>query len=340
MGKALGDLGAAMSAALTLVGDRLGLYKAMKGAGWLSSAEVAKRAGVAERSVREWLLNQAAGGYVEHDAKTGKFRLPDEQAMALAEEGSPVFVQGAFQVTLSVFRDLAKIEESFRTGNGLGWGEHDASLFEGTERFFRPGYNANLVSSWIPALEGVKAKLERGAKVADVGCGHGASTILMAKAFPKSTFVGLDYHKPSIEWATRAAKEAGVAKNTKFEVARSTDYPGKGFDLVAFFDCLHDMADPAAVAKHVRESLAPDGTWMIVEPMAKDRVEENLHPIGRLFYAASTTICVQASLSEKGIAIGAQAGEAKLRELLAKGGFTRIRRAAETPFNMILEARA
>ncbi len=338
LGKAVGDIGAAMSANLVLIGDRLGLYKAMAKLGPVTPAELAKATKTTERYVREWLSNQAAGGYVTYDAATGRFTLPPEQAFALADETSPCFLPGAFQVIAATFMAEPKMEQRFRSGKGLGWGEHDHRLFEGTERFFRPNYAGNLVSSWIPALDGVEAKLKAGAKVADVGCGFGSSTILMAKAYPKSTFVGFDYHKPSILAARKRAKEAGV-KNIAFTVAKSTDYPGKGYDFVAHFDCLHDMGDPVGAAKHVRETLAADGTWMIIEPFANDKVEDNLNPIGRVFYAASTMICVPASLAYKGPALGAQAGEARLRNVVTKGGFTRFRRATQTPFNLVLEAR-
>lgn len=338
LGKAVGDIGAAMSANLVLIGDRLGLYKAMAKLGPVTPAELAKATKTAERYVREWLANQAAGGYVAYDAATGRFTLPPEQALALADETSPCFLPGAFHVIAAAFAAEPKIEQRFRTGKGLGWDEHDHRLFEGTERFFRPNYVGNLVSNWIPALDGVEAKLKAGAKVADVGCGFGSSTIIMAKAYPKSTFIGFDYHKPSILAARKRAREAGV-KNVTFKVAKSTDYPGKGYDFVAHFDCLHDMGDPVGAAKHVRETLASDGTWMIVEPFAGDKVEENLNPIGRVYYAASTMICVPASLAYKGPALGAQAGETRLRDVAMKGGFTRFRRAAQTPFNLILEAR-
>jgi 2-polyprenyl-3-methyl-5-hydroxy-6-metoxy-1,4-benzoquinol methylase len=340
MGKALGDMAAGMSAVLVLIGDKLGLYKALAQAGPVTPAEFAQRTGCAERYLREWLANQAAGGYVTYDAVMQKYRLTEEQAMALAEENSPAFIPGIFHTMSAVFKDEPKITERFRTGQGLPWGDHDKSLFEGTERFFRPYYNANLVSAWIPALDGVEAKLKKGGKVADVGCGFGASTILMAKAFPQSEFIGFDAHGPSIDVARRRAQEAGMDGRVKFEVAKSTDYPGKGYDFVAHFDCLHDMGDPVGAARHVFETLAKDGSWMIVEPFAHDRVEENLNPIGRLFYAASTMICVPASLAFNGPALGAQAGETCLREVISKGGFKKIRRATQTPFNLILEAKA
>jgi SAM-dependent methyltransferase len=338
LGKAVGDIGAAMSANLVLIGDRLGLYKAMAKLGAVTPTELAKATKTHERYVREWLSNQAAGGYVTYDAKTSRFTLPPEQALALADETSPYFLPGAFQVVAAAFAAEPKIEERFRSGKGLDWCEHDHRLFEGTERFFRPSYVGHLVTSWIPSLHQVEDKLKRGATVADVGCGFGASTILMAQAYPKSTFVGFDYHKPSILTARKRAKQAGVS-NVTFKVAASTDFPGKTYDLVACFDCLHDMGDPVGAARHVRQSLAEDGTWMIVEPFAGDKVEDNLTPIGRVFYAASTMICVPASLAHRGPALGAQAGEGQLRDMVTKGGFSHFRRATQTPFNLVLEAR-
>lgn len=340
MGQALGELGAGMNAALVMIGDKLGLYKAMAGAGPLTSAELADKTGTTERYVREWLNAQAAGGFVTYDAATGGFTLPDEQAFALAVEDSPAYLPGAYQVMAALIKDEPSITEAFRTGAGVGWHEHCADLFQGTERFFRPSYAAHLVSSWIPALEGVEAKLQAGAKVADVGCGHGASTILMAKAYPKSQFVGFDYHAPSIESAWRAAEKVGLADRVGFQVAWAKEFPGKGYDLVAFFDCLHDMGDPAGAAGHVRETLAPGGTWMIIEPFAHDRLEQNLNPVGRVYYSASTLVCTPASRAQEvGLALGAQAGEARLREVVMQGGFKSFRRATETPFNLVFEAR-
>src|SRR3989442_1262538 len=322
------------------IGDRLGLYKAMAGAGPLTSAELAQRTGCAERYVREWLAAQAAGGYVTYDAAAKTYTLPPEQAFCLADESSPTFLPGGFQVIAAVVKDEHKVAEAFRTGKGVGWHEHDPGLFEGTERFFRPNYAAHLVSEWIPALEGVAAKLAAGARVADVGCGHGASTILLAEAYPSSTFVASDYHQPSVPWSRKAASRAGVADRVRFEVASSKAYPGKGYDLVAFFDCLHDMGDPVGAAKHVLSTLDRDGTWMIVEPFAGDRVEQNLNPVGRVYYAASTMVCTPASLAQEvGLGLGAQAGGARLREVVTAGGFSRFRRATETPFNLVLEAR-
>ncbi len=339
--RAVGEMGAAMNAALIVIGDKLGLYKAMAGAGPMTSAELAKKTGTAERYVREWLAAQAAGGFVTYDAARGKYTLPPEQALALADETSPVFLPGFFDIVAACVKDEAKITDAFRSGKGVGWHEHDHGLFAGTERFFRPNYRAHLISEWIPALEGTEAKLKAGAKVADVGCGLGTSTILMAQAYPKSSFVGFDYHDGSIKMAREAAAEAGVGDRVKFEVAKAKDYPGKGFELVAFFDCLHDMGDPEGAAKHVKESMAPDGAWMIVEPFAHDKLEDNLNPIGRVYYAASTMLCTPASLSQEvGLALGAQAGEGRLSKILKAAGFSRVRRAAETPFNIVLEARA
>lgn len=340
MGSAIGDMGAALHASLVVIGDRLGLYKKMAGAGELTSAELATRAGVDERYLREWLNANAASGYVKYDAANGTYSLPPEQAMALAVEDSPAFLPGAFQLIYSVFQDVPKIEDAFRTGRGVGWHEHHHDLFCGTERFFRPGYAANLTSSWLPALEGVVEKLERGGKVADVGCGLGASTIVMAKAFPNSTFVGFDYHEGSIEMARERAAEAGVSDRVRFEVAPAANYPGTGYDLVAFFDCLHDMGDPVGAAKHVYETLDAEGAWMIVEPFAYDDVASNLNPIGRMYYSASTMLCTPASKSQEvGLALGAQAGEARICEVVTQGGFTRFRRATDTPINMVFDAR-
>jgi SAM-dependent methyltransferase len=336
----LGDFGAAMTAALVFVGDKLGLYKALATHGPQTSADLARNAGADERYVREWLAAQAAAGYVEYDPATKRYSMNENQTLALADEGSPMFFQGGFEVVAALFKDEERLTEAFRTGAGVGWHEHHRCLFRGTERFFRPGYAAHLIDEWLPALDGVVAKLRRGARVADVGCGHGVTTILMAKAFPKSTFVGFDYHPPSIERARAAASEAGVTGNGRFEVADSRVFPGEDYDLVAFFDCLHDMGDPVGAGKHVRKSLAADGTWLVVEPFAGDSVEDNLNPLGRIFYAASTMVCVPASLSQEvGLGLGAQAGEARLREVIAQGGFTRFRRATATPFNLILEAR-
>jgi SAM-dependent methyltransferase len=340
MGQAVTDMGAIISAPLMLIGEKLGLYRAMAGAGPLSSEEVAQRSGAAERYVREWLRNQAAGGYVSYDAATDRYTLPDEHALALADEDSPFYILGVYDLIASLYADEEQLLDVFRSGEGMGWHEHDQRLFRGTERFFRPGYRAHLVSEWIPALDGVQAKLERGAKVADIGCGHGASTILMAEAFPNSEFFGFDYHEASIARAREAAEQAGVAERITFAVASAKDYPGSGYDLVCVFDCLHDMGDPVGASAHIRESLADDGAWMIVEPFAGDAVEENLNPVGRVFYGASTVICTPASLDQEvGLALGAQAGQAQLTAVIEQGGFGSVRRATETPFNLILEAR-
>jgi len=338
MGKAVMDMGAAMHAALVVVGDKLGLYKAMAGAGPLTPAELAAKTRTTERYVREWLNANAASGYVTYDAATKKFELPPEQAFALTTVDLP----GAFHIISSCFKDEPKITQAFRTGDGVGWHEHDANLFFGTERFFRPNYEQNLLSAWIPALEGMADKLAKSASVADVGCGHGASTILMAKAFPKSRFYGFDYHSGSIEYARHVAGRDGLLDQINFEVASSKSYPvNGGYDLVTFFDCLHDMGDPIGAARHVLSSLKPDGTWMIVEPFANDHPEQNHNPVGRIYYSASTMICTPASLAQEvGAALGAQAGEDRIRDVVTQAGFTRFRRAAETPFNLVYEARA
>jgi SAM-dependent methyltransferase len=337
---ALGELGATLNAALVVIGDRLGLYRAMAGAGPLTPAELAESTGTDERYVREWLNAQAAGGYVTYDPDGGRYTLPPEHAVALADESSPAFLPGAFQLMTAAVRDEPRITEAFRSGAGVGWHEHSHGVFEGCERFFRPGYQANLVESWIPALDGVEAKLRAGARVADVGCGHGASTLIMAEAFPESTFTGFDYHDGSIAAATERARAADVGDRVRFGVAAADAYPGAGYDLVATFDCLHDMGDPVGAARHVLETLAPDGTWLIVEPFANDRVEDNLNPVGRIYYGASTLLCTPASRSQDvGLALGAQAGEQRLRDVVTAGGFSRFRRATETPFNLVLEAR-
>jgi len=340
MGRFVGDLGAALSAALVVIGDRLGLYRAMADGEPVTPEELASRTHTDGRYVREWLSNQAAGGYVNYDPAIQRFFLTAEQSLALAQEGSPAFVPGAFQVATALIKDEATIADAFLSGDGVGWHQHHHDLFTGTERFFRPGYAANLVTAWIPALDGVQLKLDTGALVADVGCGHGASTIIMAQAFPRSEFVGFDYHEASIDHARRAAERAGLSDRVSFEVAPAKDYPGEDYDLVAMFDCLHDMGDPVGAAAHVLRTLHPDGTWLIVEPYAGDRLEDNLNPVGRVFYGASTLVCTPASRDQEvGLALGAQAGEARLRQVATRGGFTRFRRAAETPFNLVLEAR-
>jgi 2-polyprenyl-3-methyl-5-hydroxy-6-metoxy-1,4-benzoquinol methylase len=338
--RAVDEVGATLNAALVVMGDKLGLYRALAGAGALTPVELARRTGVSERYIREWLNAQAAGGYVEYDPASGSYTLPPEQAVALTDEESPAYLPGFFQIALGSVIDSPRVTEAARSGEGVGWHEHGHDVFDGCERFFRPGYNANLLPSWLPALDGVVETLERGGQVADVGCGHGSSTILMAQAFPRSTFVGSDYHAGSIETARRRAEEAGVADRVSFEHAPAASYPGGGYDLVTMFDCLHDMGDPVGAARHVRETLADDGTWMIVEPMAGDRVEDNLNPVGRAYYGFSTFLCTPASLSQEvGLALGAQAGEARIGDVVAAGGFSRFRRAAETPFNLVFEAR-
>jgi SAM-dependent methyltransferase len=341
LGKLVGDLGASASAALVLLGDRLGIYKAMADGKAVTPKDLAEKTKLNARYLREWLSAQAAAGYIDYNPKSKKFKLNPEQACAFADEGGPAFFAGAFEVAQSMWLDEHKVAEAFKTGKGVGWHEHSLCLFRGTERFFRPGYNAHLVSQWIPALKGVKEKLEKGAKVADVGCGHGASTILMALAYPKSKFYGYDYHAPSIARAKELAKEAGVAKRITFAQATAKDYPALEYDLVAFFDCLHDMGDPVGAGRHVKRSLAEGGAWMIVEPFAHDDLKDNLNPVGRVYYAASTMICTPASLSQEvGLGLGAQAGETRLKKVAKDAGFSKFRRAAETPFNLVFEARA
>jgi SAM-dependent methyltransferase len=340
LGRAVQDMGAALHGALVVIGDKLGLYRAMADGNPVTPAELAARTGTAERYIREWLNANAAGSYVTYHSESNSYSLSPEQAFAFALDNTPVHLPGFYHMLASCMKDEEKLTEVFRTGKGLGWHEHEKGLFEGCERFFRPGYLANLTTNWIPALHGVEAKLRAGAKVADIGCGHGASTILMAQAYPESRFFGFDYHAASIDQARRRAEDAELGGRITFEVAAAKSYPGKDYDLVAFFDCLHDMGDPSGAARHVRESLATDGTWMIVEPFANDDVASNLNPIGRIYYSASAMICVPASLDQEvGLGLGAQAGEARLREVVLAGGFTRFRRATETPFNLVLEAR-
>lgn len=338
MEKLVTDMGGGAMWASVLVGDELGLYRAMANRGFLTAEELAERTNCNPRLVREWLCAQAAAGYVE--TADGRFRLPEEQAMALADEDSPVYVAGGAQVLASLFLDKDKIVAAMRGDGALAWGDHHPCLFRGTERFFRPGYRAHLLAEWLPALEGVVSKLEAGATVADVGCGHGASTILMAEGYPASRFFGFDFHAPSIDVARQRAAESGVADRVTFEVKTAKDYPIRGYDLICFFDCLHDMGDPVGAARHAYEALAPDGTVLLVEPFAGDRLEENLTPIGRMFYVGSTFICTPNSLSQEvGLGLGAQAGEARLRDVFTEAGFSRFRRATETPFNLILEAK-
>src|SRR6185312_631824 len=340
VGQAVLDMGAAISGLLLHIGDRLGLYKAMAGAGPITSVDLAQRTGTTERYVREWLGNQAAGGYVVYRPAERTYELPAEQAMVLADEDSPVFLGGAFETIASCYADHDKFVDAFRTGSGVGWAEHDHRLFTGVLRLFRPGYAAHLVDEWLPALDGVVEKLRAGAKVADVGCGRGASTIIMAQAFDRSTFTGFDIHQPSILAARTAATGAGVTNRATFEVAAAKDIPGEGYDLICLFDALHDMGDPLGAARHIRQALAPNGTLLLVEPNAGDALEENLNPVGRTYYGLSTVVCTPGSLAQEvGLGLGAQAGEAQLAALLREAGFSRVRRATETPLNMILEVR-
>jgi len=338
--RAIVDFGGTYHTALAVIGDKLGLYKALAGAEPRTPAELAAQTGTAERYIREWLNANAAGGYVTYHADTGRYSLSPEQALLLADESSPAFFLGAFQTALAATKIEPRLSKAFRSGAGVGWHEHDHQVFHGVERFFRTGYAANLVQSWIPALDGVEAKLRAGASVADIGCGHGASTILMAQAYPRSSFIGFDYHADSIVAARQRAEAAGIADRVRFEVATAMDYPGTNYDLVTVFDALHDMGNPAGAASHVYTTLKADGTWLIVEPFAEDRVEHNLHPLGRAYYAASTLICTPNALDQDGgAALGAQAGETRLREVVMRGGFTRFRRATQTPVNLVLEAR-
>ncbi len=338
--RAVEEVGATLNAALVVMGDKLGLYRAMAGAGPLTASQLAERTGLAERYVREWCNAQAAGGFVDYEPDGNRYSLAPEQAVALTDASSPAFLPGFFQVAIGSVLDSPRIIEAARSGAGVGWHEHSHDVFDGCERFFRPGYNANLVPSWLPSLDGVVEKLDRGAKVADLGCGHGSSTILMAQAYPNSTFVGSDYHAGSIETARQRAGEAGVGDRVTFEHAPAASHPGSGYDLITMFDCLHDMGDPVGAARHVHDVLAPDGTWMIVEPQAGDRIEDNLNPVGRAYYGFSTLLCTPASLSQEvGLALGAQAGEARIRDVVTAGGMSRFRRATETPFNNVFEAR-
>lgn len=337
LGTMVNELGAAANAALVLTGDKLGLYRALAAGGALTPSELAGKTGTHERYIREWLSAQAASGFVTFDASAGKFTLSPEQAAVFADEESPVNMTGGFYSLAAVFADEPKLTQAFKTGNGVGWSAHCNCLFCGVERFFRPGYKAHLVAEWLPALDGAVEKLERGAKVADVGCGHGASTLIMAAAFPNSEFVGIDFHDASI---AHAREHANGLANVRFETARAQDYRGSGYDLVTMFDALHDMGDPVGAASHVRKTLKSDGTLMLVEPQAGDNLADNLNPVGRIYYAFSTSVCVPASLGQEvGAALGAQAGERRLADVVRRGGFSRVRRAAETPFNMVLEAR-
>jgi SAM-dependent methyltransferase len=339
MHQIVGDLGAALSSVLIHIGDRLGLYAALADSEPVTSAELAARTALSERYVREWLHNQAAAGWITYDATAGTFTLPPEHALLVADEDAPTFLLGGFDFVAAGWADEEAVVDAFRTGEGIGWHQHDARLFSGTERFFRPGYQANLVSSWLPALDGVVAKLETGAAVADIGCGHGATTVLLGSHYPKSTITGFDYHDASIATARRRAADAGVAKHVTFEVAGAKDFTGR-YDLVCLFDCLHDMGDPVGAAIHVREALRPGGTFLLVEPRAGDRPEENHHPLGRLMYAASTMICTPASLAQEvGLGLGNQVGAARTTELLNQAGFTKVRLASETPVNLIYEVK-
>jgi ubiquinone/menaquinone biosynthesis C-methylase UbiE len=339
IGQFVTDLGATVHTGMVVIGEKLGLYKALAGSP-MSSAQLAAKTKTDERYLREWLASQAAGGYITYDDTTGKFSLSEEQAFTLATEDSPAYLPGAFELALGSLAAVPRIAESFRTGAGMGWHEHVDGVFHGCEKFFRPGYAANLVSAWIPALRDVKEKLDAGARVADVGCGQGASTVLMAKAFPKSRFFGFDYHNKSIEAARESARRNGVADRVTFDVSKAKEFPGRDYDFVAVFDCLHDMGDPIGAAAHVRQSLAKDGTWMIVEPFANDQLKDNLNPVGRVYYSFSTLLCTPCSRSQEvGLCLGAQAGETRIREVVTSAGFKRFRRAAETSFNIVYEAR-
>ncbi len=339
IGQFVTDLGAAVHTGMVVIGEKLGLYKALAG-GPMNSAELAAKTQTDERYLREWLSSQAAGGYITYDEKTNQFSLTEEQAFALANEDSPAYLPGAFELALGSLAAVPRIADSFRTGAGMGWHEHADGVFHGCEKFFRPGYAANLMSSWIPALHDVQQKLEAGARVADVGCGKGASTLLMAKAFPKSRFFGFDYHDMSIEAARASAIRQGLSDRVTFDVSKAKEYPGKDYDFVAVFDCLHDMGDPSGAAAHVRHSLTNDGTWMIVEPFANDQLKDNLNPVGRVYYSFSTLLCTPCSRSQEvGLCLGAQAGEARIRQVINSAGFSRFRRATETPFNIVYEAR-
>jgi ubiquinone/menaquinone biosynthesis C-methylase UbiE len=339
LGRFVNDLGASVHTGMVVIGENLGLYKALA-TGPMTSGELAAKTGTDERYLREWLASQAAGGYITYEEQTNKFSLNEEQAFTLANEDSPAYLPGAFELALASLASVPRITECFRTGAGMGWGEHVEGVFHGCEKFFRPGYAANLVSAWIPALDGVKEKLQEGGMVADIGCGKGASTRLMAKAYPRSRFFGFDYHDKSIEGARESAGREGLGNRVNFEVAKAKDFPGKEYDFVTVFDCLHDMGDPLGAAKHVRQALAKDGTWMIVEPFANDQMKDNLNPLGRAYYGFSTLLCTPCSRSQEvGLCLGAQAGEARIREIVTQAGFTRFRRATETPFNIVYEAR-
>lgn len=340
VGQVVNDIAAAYSGVMTKVGHSLGLYKTMARNGSLSAAELADQSGTNERYVLEWLNNQAAGGYVDYDPVQGKYKLPAEHVPVLANEDSPVFLAGGLGGLTAIYKIEERLVEAFKSGQGIGWHEHDKSLFYGTEFLFRTGYKAHLTTEWIPALSGVDDKLKAGGTVADVGCGHGASSIIIAQAYPNATVVGFDYHQASIDVARKRAREAGVQDRVRFEVATAKDFPGADYDLICFMDCLHDLGDPLGAARHAFQALAGDGSVLLVEPHAGERVEQNLHPIGRLFYAASTAFCTPNSLSQEvGSALGAQAGEARFADLMFQAGFRKFRNATETPFNLILESR-
>lgn len=339
LGRVVGDLSGAVTTAMTFMGDRLGLYNAIAEAGSVTSTELAEQTGTAERYIRDWLVNQAAAGYIEYDSLTERYSLSPEQREAFTNPDCPFYMPGGFQIMHALSQSTDKIMANFQTGAGLAWGDHDINLFEGTERFFRPGYVGNLVPSWLPALEGVVAKLESGASVADVGCGHGASTIIMAQAYPNSTFTGFDLHAPSIERARAAAEEAGVSDRVSFEVTSADSFPGENYDLVAFFDCLHDMPDPEGAARRASQTLKPDGHVLLVEPMGGRTVEENFNPVGKLFAAASAMVCTQNAVAGGGTGIGTIATDDALEQVFTRAGFSTFRRATETPFNRIFEAR-
>nr|WP_321234580.1 class I SAM-dependent methyltransferase [uncultured Psychroserpens sp.] len=339
LGKVVTEMGAAANGPLITIGDKLGLYTTLAESGHLTSHELAVKTNTTERYIREWLSAQAASGYVEYEASSQKFFMTPEQSMVFGNRKSPVFMTGAFYAISSLYHDEHKIENAFKTGEGVSWGDHNSCLFCGTEKFFSPSYEGNLISNWIPSMDGVIEKLEKGAKVADIGCGHAASTIIMAKAFPNSSFIGFDFHAASIDQAKERAKDAGLT-NVSFEVSTAKDFPGSDYDFITFFDCLHDMGDPVGACAHTKAALKSDGTCMIVEPFAKDTLEDNLNPVGRAFYAFSTMLCTPCSLNQEvGLALGAQAGEKQLKEVISKGGFSKFKRATETPFNLILEAR-
>jgi SAM-dependent methyltransferase len=340
VGQAVGDVAAAISGLLVHLGDRLGLYRAMAGSGAISAEALARRTGTAPRYVREWLCNQVAGGYITYDSGDDTFELPAEHAAVLADEDSPVFLGGAYEAIASCYSDHGRLVEAFRSGVGIGWEEHDERLFSGVHRLFRPGYAAHLITDWLPALDGVDGKLGAGASVADVGCGLGSSTVIMAEAYPRSMFAGFDCHGPSVDAARAAAGESSARRRLRFETAAADSFPGAGFDLVCLFDCLHDLGDPVGAARHIRQALAPDGTLMVVEPSAGDALRDNVNPVGRTFYGFSAVVCTPASLAQPvGLGLGAQAGPARLADVLAEAGFSWVRQAARTPFHLVLEAR-